>query len=224
MPSIIILGNAKLQIICYNQFIVLYCYMMVGKVRVKEMEILNNIVLMAYGTHAGEGPDCIISRKKNELIKTGRVFWGYNGTLCHPINQIQPFLQENIENDQQTYLALVQTQTYLEQHNVVNVINNRAILYSEDRIDWLPIPSGNNVIGSKYAVICSSFEKCNIAVDLSQYRMMYGTYAGKRASDFWGWRKNKACCRYSDVDIDIATPKIVTISVLAKIEKAVFIQ
>lgn len=185
---------------------------------------LNNIVLMKYGAHAGESSDDIIQRKQLELEDTGKVYWGYGGNLCHPLNQIQPFLEENREKDCKTYLVLVKTKTESQVNSGSFYLQDRSIFYSHDKLQWYNIPSGNNVTGSKYALICNSFEHVDISLDLSQYRIPLGAAKDCRISDYLGWRKNKACGRYSEKDLDIAIPKIVKISVVAEIENAVFIR
>lgn len=184
--------------------------------------LIDNIVLMKYGAHAGETSDSIIERKNTEMKKSGKVFWGYGGTLCHPLNQIQPFLEENRRKNQKTFLVLAKTKTKTKNEILPNV--NRARFYSENKVDWEPIPSDNIVTGSRYAVICRSFEKCNINIDLSLYRIPFGNAKGCRLSDYLGWRRNKACGRYSEEEIDISIPLVINISIIAEIENAVFVQ
>lgn len=186
------------------------------------MYSIDNIVLMKYGAHAGESSDNIIERKQRELKETGQVFWGYGGTLCHPINQIHPFLNENRENNQKTYLVLVKTKKEMENGN--NKIQDRLNLYSENKVDWYPIPIGINVTGSKYAIICKSFDICSLDIDLSLYRIPFGSSQGCRLSNYLGWRKNRACGRYNEKDLDIAVSKIVNVSIIAEIVNGVFVQ
>jgi len=50
-------------------------------------------VFMKIGNHAGETFKSILRRKNQEYRKTGRIFWGYGGSACHPINQVQPFVR-----------------------------------------------------------------------------------------------------------------------------------
>ena len=188
-------------------------------------EFIDNIVLMKYGVHAGESSESIIQRKIMELEETGKVFWGYGGNLCHPINQVQPFLEENRRKGQRTFLTLVKTKTEIKVENQTNDNEqNRALFYSDNKVDWLSIPKKNIVTGSRFAIICKTFDKCSIDLDLSMYRIPFGNAENCRLSDFLRWRKNKACGRYSDVDMDISIPKIVNVSIIAEIENAVFVQ
>lgn len=52
---------------------------------------LDNIIIMKCGTHASEKIEDIFNRKKLEEINNDYTCWGYGGTLCHPINQVQLF-------------------------------------------------------------------------------------------------------------------------------------
>ena len=73
--------------------------------------MLEKVIIMKYGVHAGESISNIIERKLNELKSTGKFYWGYGGSLCHPISQVQPFLKEASENNDSVYLLLTPTKS-----------------------------------------------------------------------------------------------------------------
>lgn len=135
-----------------------------------------NIIYMKYGVHASESIDSIIKRKTEEIKKCQQMFWGYGGVLCHPLNQVQPFLKENLLKGEKTYLLLSQTQSKL------NNAPSTAMTYSCDKVEWQPIPNGIKVLGSKYAIVCKSIEQCDFCIDLSNYIVSIGNSMGKRLS------------------------------------------
>lgn len=57
---------------------------------------LDHIIYMKYGVHAGHTVEEIIARKSEEYHRTGKMFWGYGGTICHPTKQVQPFVRDII--------------------------------------------------------------------------------------------------------------------------------
>lgn len=184
---------------------------------------IKNIVFMKYGAHGNESSKSILSRKHDELIETGCVFWGYNGVLCHPSNQLNPFVQANKKNGEKTFLVLSKT---LQEKSVdcdTDIELKRAELFSFDRKQWEPIPIGVNVTNSKYAVVCSSFEDCDFKLDASQYILPFANPQNCRMSNYLGWRKNRACGVYCANDFEILPSKLLNISIIAEIEYAAFL-
>ena len=47
-------------------------------------------VIMKAGPHTGEDLDAIIARKQEEAASAGWCLWGYGGSACHPLTQVQP--------------------------------------------------------------------------------------------------------------------------------------
>lgn len=148
---------------------------------------VNNIILMKYGVHASENVDSIITRKMEEISKTGRMFWGYGGCICHPKTQVQKFLKENFNRGERTYLLLVKTESQLHNTPV------RMECYSEDGCDWKKIPEEINVLGSKYAITCNSFNSCNFDLNLSSYKVAVGNSVNKSLAEYMRGRVDKAC-------------------------------
>lgn len=185
---------------------------------------LKNIVLMKFGTHGNESSKSILSRKHEELLDSGFVFWGYNGVLCHPLNQINPFVAANQEKGEKTFLVLCKTIQEKKSSDCIDSIEmHRAQLFSLDKKIWEPIPKGVNVTNSKYAVICSSFEDCDFDIDISQYILPFANPKNCRMSNYLGWRKNKACGLYSPSELEIIPAKLSHISVIAEIKYAAFL-
>ena len=165
---------------------------------------------MKYGVHASESIESIIKRKMEEIEKCQKMFWGYGGVLCHPLNQVQPFLKENLLREEKTYLLLSQTPSEL------NNVPQSAKMYSCDKINWQPIPDGIKVISSKFAIVCSNIERCDFNIDLSDYIVPIGNSKGRQLSKYIQGHVDKACGRYSNNTSGIE-PKIVHITLCAEI-------
>ena len=178
---------------------------------------LKNIVFMKYGTHANESPSRIIKNKINEVDLYGHTFWGYGGTSCHPLNQVQPFIKMNFERGEKTFLLLSRIKT------VWNGSSTNASFYSYNKMDWLPLPKEHIIKGSKFAIMCSSFEECNFTIDLSSYHVPIGNAKGRLLSNYIFGMNTKGCGTFALSD-RVETEKLVQISAIAEIESAVFIR
>lgn len=179
--------------------------------------IYKNIVFMKYGTHAGTLPETIISNKINEVSLLGHTFWGYGGTTCHPINQLKPFLSANNSCGEKTHLLLSRI------NSVWAGSISRAMFYSHDQMEWIPIPEDNVVTGSKFALICTSFESCDFELDLANYQVPIGKSKGQLLSNYICGHTTKGCGVLSELPI-VQSKRIVHISAIATIETAVFLR
>ena len=65
-----------------------------------------SVVFMKVGNHAGETFEQILERKNSEFAKAGKIFWGYGGTACHPIQQVQPFARLTVKEEGSVYLVM----------------------------------------------------------------------------------------------------------------------
>ncbi len=144
---------------------------------------LDNIIIMKCGTHASEKIEDIFNRKKLEEINNGYICWGYGGTLCHPINQVQPFCKDY----NKVYLLLTPT------HSELNNDPKRAKSFSFDKCTWSNFNSKVNVYGSKYALIIKNLQKCNFEINLKDYEIAIGKSKGKNLSEYLQGRVDKAC-------------------------------
>lgn len=172
--------------------------------------LYDNIIFMKYGVHASESIESIIKRKMEEIETCQKMFWGYGGVLCHPLNQVQPFLEKNVSRKEKTFLLL--SKTYSELNNDPQI----ARMYSCDKINWKPIPKGIKVLGSKFAIVCGSIEQCDFNLDLSAYIVSVGNCRGKKLSQYIQGRVDKACGRYSK-DVSGVESRIVNITLCAEI-------
>src|SRR5258706_5077633 len=105
------------------------------------------ILFMKVGLHAQESLENIIARKQREFDDAGAIFWGYGGNTCHPVRHVRPFATEQSE------LGRVVTLVMEKMESKHSADPELAKEYSDDGINWLPVPKGINVKGSRYALV-----------------------------------------------------------------------
>lgn len=180
--------------------------------------MLDNIIIMKYGVHAGESISNIIERKFKELKLTGNFYWGYGGTLCHPISQVQPFLKNAAESNNSVYLLLTPTKS----NNYNDFLESKEFSYN--KINWFPMPKNIHVYGSKYALICRDLKKSDFEINLCEYEVSVGASKGKSISEYFKGRVDK-CCAHKISNYDTTEEKnILKISWIARVENAIFLK
>jgi hypothetical protein len=147
----------------------------------------HGVIFLQVGTHANESLERIIERKRLELDQTQRVFWGYGSSLCHPLQHVKPFVKSHRSKGQDVYVVMHErpSEYYGEP--------NQAAEYSEDGINWQPMPAGNRVLGSRYALVFDSFDPVKQPLDLTQTKVAEGTMRGLLGSEYLRGRVDKAC-------------------------------
>lgn len=186
----------------------------------KDLNVMySNIILMKYGVHAGETVESIVDRKTNELAKCGRMFWGYGGTLCHPLTQVRPFIEDVCSKGEKAYLLMTYTPSVPDNGTI------SAVKYSADKISWDDMPDGIEVLGSKFAIVCNSLKQVDFDLDLAEYDVPIGASKGKRLNDYIHSHVDKAC-GVRKVSADISSSSIVHITLCAEITHpfAVFVK
>lgn len=155
---------------------------------------LSAIVFMKFGYHALENEKDIVCRKREEFKRGGKIFWGYGGTLCHPINQVRPFVIKMLSEGIKVYLAMSFTKSKPQ------MTGEECKMFSVDNKNWEDVPSGIKVTGSKYAIVCSQLQDCYIRLNLDSYQVAIGPSKGKVASQYIGFRVDKGCLQKLDYD------------------------
>lgn len=148
---------------------------------------LEAVIFMKFGYHAQENENDIIVRKQQEYINAQMIFWGYGGTLCHPLKQIQPFINDMHAKGKKVFLVMSFTKSRPSMESTASA------MFSSNGADWAPIPVGIKVTGSKYAIICSNLQKCDFEINLNDYEVAIGPSKGKNASDYIVYRIDKGC-------------------------------
>jgi hypothetical protein len=138
-------------------------------------ETAAHVVVMKAGTHAGEDLESIIARKRREIAISGWCLWGYGGSACHPVTQVQPHARTARQPVTVLFVATASAPA-------PNLTASRE--YSPDAADWKPIPVGHLVSGSKWALVLTSLTPATLTIDLGTYQAAIGPSAGKNLSAY----------------------------------------
>lgn len=144
----------------------------------------DRVLYMKVGVHAQETLADIIERKREEIDAEGWAMWGYGGNTCHPYTMVQPFASAAVGP---VYLTMQQMQS---KHNAPPM---RASEYSPDGLDWLKIPEGINVLGSRMALCIDSLDAVQTELDLGAARVAVGPSKGRLGVDYIGHQVDKGC-------------------------------
>ena len=151
-------------------------------------------VFMKVGNHAGETFEEILARKHEELVRAGMIFWGYGGSACHPLHQVQPFVRIHIKKHGSIYLLMEPVDSRADPDLVP------ATEYSADGVTWNPIPDGINVTGSRYALVLDEIQPGDLQIQPGDYEVGIGPSRGKSSSAYIQGRVDKACLVRSALD------------------------
>jgi len=166
----------------------------------RKIELPSKFLFMKVGDHAAEPWEQILQRKRRELDETGRIFWGYGGNACHPINQVQPFAKLVLKEMDEVVLVM----EYIHSNADPDIVP--ATEYSTDGVIWEPIPKGIKVTGSRYALVLDEIQPGDLEVNLNRYEVAVGPSAGKPAEAYLQGRTDKACFVKSREERIIETP------------------
>ena len=144
-------------------------------------------VFMKVGDHAGEDFNDILKRKNKEFSDAGRSFWGYGGTACHPLQQVQPFARGVVEKNGAVYLLMAPVVSKADPDLVP------ATEYSEDGVVWKPIPKGIKVTGSRYALVLGEIQPGDLELRADDFVVGIGPSRGKSGGAYLQGRIDKAC-------------------------------
>lgn len=150
-----------------------------------------NIVIMKAGTHADESLDNIIVRKTREAGEAGFCLWGYGGSSCHPIRQVQIHAQQ---------AASRVTCLFVRTLSNPRLSTSHSSEYSPDGIQWTPLPANHFVTSSRWAIAISNIEHSGQVINLAKYVVAVGPSEGKPLSKYLCGRSDKACARRVDDD------------------------
>ena len=156
------------------------------------------LIFMKVGTHAQESLAEIVSRKTQEIAAAGFAFWGYGGNTCHPQAMVQPFAQSYERRGSVIYLCM---QKMDSRHFAVPL---SADEYSADGREWLPVPQGVEVRGSRYALVVKDLRYEALELDLSATRVATGNSQGRRGNEYVRGRVDKACLELTEVGRAVA--------------------
>ncbi len=156
------------------------------------------LVFMKVGLHAEESIEDIIKRKQREFEQTGSIFWGYGGNTCHPLTMVQPFAKE-VESGGNQVLTVMQKMN--SKHAAPPEI---AKQYSDDGVDWQPIPKGIEVRGSRYALVMDELQVEEFNLNLGELEVGVGPNRGRKADKYLIGQADKGCFLYKPQELAIA--------------------
>ncbi|WP_322104834.1 hypothetical protein [Paraburkholderia sp. J41] len=180
------------------------------------------LIFMKVGLHAQETIEDIIARKQKEYDQAGAIFWGYGGSTCHPVSMVQPFGKQVEAAGGQLLI-------------VMNKMNSKhaappevAKEYSDDGVDWKPVPKGIEVRGSRFALVLDELRIDEFEVDLGELEVGIGPNRGRKATDYMRFQVDKGCFNYVPREIPIAPEERVVkeIGLVARVKApyAVFVR
>lgn len=155
------------------------------------------LIFMKVGLHAQEEIEDIVRRKQREYQETGSIFWGYGGSTCHPLTMVQPFSRELEKSGHQVLIIM---QKMNSRHPAPPEI---AKEYSDDGVNWRPIPKGIEVRGSRFALILDELRPDDFEVDLGELKVGVGPNRGRRADQYLIGQADKGCFIYTPRDTPV---------------------
>lgn len=159
------------------------------------------ILFMKVGTHAQEGLESIIARKRKEIDEAGYALWGYGGNTCHPTTMVQPFADEHAQTGKPIVLCMepMESKHFAEQI--------RADQYSTDGVQWKDIPEAINAVGSRYALFIKELHEEEFELPLSATEVAVGRSAGRLGHQYVRGRVDKACLNVRALDTRLNDPE-----------------
>ena len=155
------------------------------------MQYPSSLIVMKVGVHMGEPWEAIIDRKLAEEQAAGVAYWGYGGSVCHPITQVQPFAAHGGP----VSVFLVRTTSDFLASSAW------ATAASSDGRSWVPLPDGVRTSG-RYALVLRSLQKTGEEFDVGAYEVAIGPNEGSPLTRYLRGRVDKACARLASVPGD----------------------
>jgi hypothetical protein len=172
----------------------------------------DGLLYMKVGTHAQEGLDEIIERKRNEIKDAGFALWGYGGNTCHPVSMVQPFARTYKKRAGVIYLCM---EPMTSRHFAEPL---RARDYSIDGVTWTEVPQSINVLGSRYALVIKELRREEFDIPLDNTKVAIGNCVGRIGSEYIAGRVDKACLELiNDGEAASAADRIAHIGLVAEI-------
>ncbi|WP_243040097.1 hypothetical protein [Dyella sedimenti] len=171
------------------------------------------VLFMKIGIHAREPLDEIIQRKLQEIDTAGVAFWGYGGSTCHP-NRVQSFAADHERIGNPIHLVMQK----MDSNHWAEPLP--ADQYSIDGRNWVDVPRGIEVRGSRYALVVEDLHADSFRLPLARTEVAIGENAGRLGSDYIAGRVDKACLQLTEgIDIPLASDEeAVEIGLVARLK------
>lgn len=144
---------------------------------------IDHVVFMKVGYHAGETIESIAARKMAEVDRYGFTYWGYGGSVCHPLTQVQPFCRKI---DELPWVVFLGTNS---DPGLASATMNDV---SNDNRNWGSV-SPHFVTSSKWGLVIGAMEFKPAEVHLDSYEVAIGPSTGTQLSSYLRGRCDKAC-------------------------------
>ena len=172
------------------------------------------------GAQGSESLEEIFERKKREIERECKIFWGHGGKALVP-RYVQCFAKE--QGSIHVLMACVKKTAKPQSSSIP-----RAKEYSTDKKGWKSIPSGIQT-GGRYALVLGEIEKfCVPSLNLGEFEVGIGTKRGKNAAEYVRGQNDKGCLVRSSSESyqGNVQPSIVSIGFRAELLEpyAVFLQ
>lgn len=165
-----------------------------------------SIIIMKAGTHADESLDRILVRKAREASEAGFCLWGYGGSSCHPIRQIQIHAQRTASRVKCLFVRTPSNP---------RLSTSYSSEYSPDGVQWAPLPANHVVASSRWAITISNIKLSEQVIDLAKYVVAVGPSEGKSLVKYLRGRSDKACARRVNDDNPTSESNLVAVHFLA---------
>jgi len=155
-----------------------------------ETTSFEHLILMKVGFHGVESLERIIDRKLREQDELGFCYWGYGGSLCHPVKAIRPYVAQVATSGAPIDVAFLATPSPFHAESEFP-----ANEYSLDGASWSALHPAVSVFASTSALVLKSLRRQSLTLDISQYRVAFGPSKGRLATEYLRYRVDKALLR-----------------------------
>ena len=170
---------------------------------------------MKVGPHGPESLDEILVRKAREYEATGRIFWGYGGSVLHPRTQVWPFAEKWTALQGSLYVLMERLPKPGPNH-IPNT--STATHYSADGDEYVKLPAGVRT-GTAFALVLGEIIRVDREIDLRDFCVGVGDSKGKNAADYIKFQVDKGCivAAGGEKTPDLPPPKPVSIAYMARL-------
>ena len=130
-------------------------------------------IFMKVGIHGGESLKKIVKRKQREVNDVGMAFWGYGGTVLHPTNQVQPFVEKWKEESVCIEVLMEEINGDSKSGYPLGTVKQFAVSDKKlvnDKELWKRIPKGIETSG-EHALVLDEISPCHMELDLRQFEV-----------------------------------------------------
>jgi hypothetical protein len=156
-------------------------------------------LVMKVGPHSGMSLSDIAASKYSEQDLYGIHYWGYSGTLCHPLRVLRHVEQAIAEQGSGPSLLLSGTRSKYQSSR------GRMGSYSVDGHKYRELQPGVQLQGAQFALVATNLRAFDAKICMDHYLVQGGKNDSLPLSMHMRGRINKACVRLSKPSATIPT-------------------